>query len=145
MGDERPSLGRRGSSGARAAPSSGPACWSCGYDLSGQRVEGTCPECGVAIWSQHRIPAGARYAQYALVWGIVSLVTTLTCIGPLGGILAIAPLYYARLARAEVEAGAATPGEVGGAAAGRTLAWITIAVSLVMIALVLAVVFLPSA
>ncbi|MFI4896432.1 MAG: hypothetical protein ACIARR_01250 [Phycisphaerales bacterium JB059] len=45
-----------------------PLCITCGYDLTGQLVEGRCPECGDPIWRPElaRLIAGGGWSR---AWG----------------------------------------------------------------------------
>lgn len=106
-----------------------PTCWRCGYDLTGLRVEGSCPECGVSILPGPMIPTPAMHAQNAMVWGAASLAIVLLCPFGVTGVVALVPLWYARRAREAVAAGRASREQIRAAAVGRVLAWAAIVVS----------------
>jgi len=111
-----------------------PTCWNCGYELSGLRVEGHCPECGTPIWSQGGPALQANGdASAALVWGVVSLVLFFTCLGPLAGFVAIPAITKGGRYQAEVRAGRALPN--GSAKAGLICGWIAAGLSIGVVAL----------
>lgn len=69
-----------------------PRCWSCGYDLTGLKVEDRCPECGIAIWDSHprTLAEAPRQPDAAAPLGLLSL--PVICFGPLAcipGVLAV--------------------------------------------------------
>lgn len=118
------------------SPPTQPTCWKCGYNLSGVRVDGRCPECGTPIWSVPPAAAGSSTATVALVLGILGLVLCVTCIGPLAIGLAIPAIIIGR--RASVEA-VALQGHHSSARstakAGVICGWVTVGLS-VLIALI---------
>lgn len=70
-----------------------PLCTHCGYELTGLAVEGSCPECGGAIW----VDVSARAAELAPVYAraetsfyasMTALLLSLGC-GPFGVLLAV--------------------------------------------------------
>ena len=60
-----------------ADPPTTPSCITCGYDLTGQRVDGRCPECGDPIWRPElaRLVAGGGWprARAAFTLGLLSI------------------------------------------------------------------------
>jgi predicted RNA-binding Zn-ribbon protein involved in translation (DUF1610 family) len=54
-----------------------PLCITCGYDLTGQPIEGLCPECGDPIWRPElaRLIAGGGWSRAwgAFLFGLLSL------------------------------------------------------------------------
>ena len=104
----------------QSVSSSAVTCLSCGYDLSGTAVGGTCPECGAAVeQSIRRVQnAGARTSGFAIasfVCGLLALIFS-ACF-PLGflGVVAIA-LYFPSMK--EVNAGTVGGSSKGFAVAG---------------------------
>lgn len=86
-----------------------PRCWSCGYDLTGLRVEGACPECGTSIWSSSPRAPLRPSEKLASVLGVVSLL--MPCFGPFACIpgvvavtLSLRTLHRASAGRASHEA-----------------------------------------
>ncbi|MGD9690573.1 MAG: hypothetical protein AB7K52_12610 [Phycisphaerales bacterium] len=71
-----------------------PACQHCGYDLTGMKVEGNCPECGKPIWSAAAPDQADALARRVQLWGILSLVLLFVCLGPLAAFLTI-PAFMA--------------------------------------------------
>jgi hypothetical protein len=70
-----------------------PNCSFCSYDLTGLRVDGSCPECGNPIW----VDANARAAELAPVYArvqtsfyasMMGLILSFGC-GPFGIVLSI--------------------------------------------------------
>jgi hypothetical protein len=97
-------------------------CVSCGYDLSGTAIGGTCSECGAEVARSLR-PAGAlaRTSGFAIgsfVCGILSVVLGWCTVVGLIGIVAIA-LYFP--AMKEIESGACGGSSKGLAVAGLVL------------------------
>lgn len=108
----------------------------CGYELTGMRVEETCPECGKSIWSEAVTDRpGTGYATTALILGITALVTSLACIGPLAIAIAVPALVFAHLSRKEAQVIDKWPPHLVNARVGKILAWITIVLSIGMLAL----------
>ncbi len=68
--------------GAERPPTEVPRCPSCGYDLTGLRVEGLCPECGKQIWPRVYLRRPLFAADFAAVLGVISLICVL-CLGPI--------------------------------------------------------------
>lgn len=112
-----------------------PACWKCGYNLSGVFVDGVCPECGTPIWSVPPAAADSTRATTAMVLGIVGLVLCLTCIGPLALGLAIPAIIIGRKASVEAVALQGRNTNAGSAKAGVICGWITVGLSIAIIAL----------
>lgn len=112
-----------------------PRCWNCQYELTGLQVDDHCPECGTPVWSQRPPAAAAEAANKAFVWGLLSLVLLFVCLGPLAALLAIPALQYAKQADREVIAGRIGPEQVRGARSGRIMAWISVCISLAILAL----------
>ena len=113
-----------------------PSCWNCGYELTGMKVEDRCPECGVDVWS--RPPTDfekeMRTAKNALIWGVVAIVTFFACLGPFAGFIAIVPLVMISSIRSRFGPKRDWPTEVSSALTAGKLAWITIALSVLGIA-----------
>lgn len=113
-------------------PPSQPACWKCGYNLTGVRVDGICPECGTPIWSVPPAAADSTRATTAMVLGIVGLVLCLTCIGPLAIGLAIPAIIIGRKASVEAVALQGRNNGQGSARAGVICGWITVGLSIAL-------------
>ena len=115
-------------------PTTRPTCWSCGYELSGMRVDDRCPECGVEIWSRPIGDAASiKRAKHALGWGIESLITFFLCIGPLAAFVAIPAVVMGGRVRRDVREGRVAREVVGGAGAGFWMGWIVIGLSIVTV------------
>jgi len=112
-----------------------PTCWNCGYELTGIRVDGSCPECGTPVWSRPEPTYASPDAQQALIWGIVSLCLFFVCLGPLAGLVAIPAVVKANRALEDVHTGRVPPAAASNAKAGKVLGWITISLSLAFVAL----------
>lgn len=112
-----------------------PACWKCGYNLTGVRVDGICPECGTPIWSIPPALADTSRATTAMVLGIVGLVLCLTCIGPLAIGLAVPAIIIGRNASVEAVAMQGRSSAHGSARAGVICGWITVGLSLALLLL----------
>lgn len=112
-----------------------PACWKCGYNLSGVFVDGVCPECGTPIWSVPPAAADSTRATTAMVLGIVGLVLCLTCIGPLALGMAIPAIIIGRKASVEAVALQGRNTNAGSAKAGVICGWITVVLSLGLLVL----------
>ncbi len=63
-----------------AQPAPKPIC-QCGYDLTGVRVEGRCPECGNWVWQPRAVPTSSL-ALLSGALGLLALVLFWT--GPIG-------------------------------------------------------------
>lgn len=111
-------------------PPAQPTCWKCGYNLSGVRVDGQCPECGTPIWS---VPPGAaddKVAATAFILGVSGVVTCVMCIGPLAIGLGIPAIILGRKASVEAVATQGRPGARNGTAkAAVVLGWVTVGLS----------------
>ena len=123
-------------------------CLNCGYDLTGATIGGTCPECGMTIGggtlanAQGKPTSGNAIASLVLgicslvlgcgSWGVVSLVC-----GPLA-------IWFARRARADLEAGGVAESSAGLANAGRVMGWISVVLTLVLLTLFLGFFCLPA-
>lgn len=117
-------------------PPTQPTCWKCGYNLSGVRVDGQCPECGTPIWSVPPAAAGSSTATVALVLGILGLVLSVTCIGPLAIGFAIPAIIIGRKASVEAVALQGNHSSARSTArAGVICGWVTVGLS-VLIALI---------
>lgn len=112
----------------------GPTCWKCGYALSGLQVDDLCPECGTPVWSQKPAEKSYEGAQKAQLWGLLALVLFFACLGPLASILAVVALRYAKEAEAEVRYAASGQRAPSGIRTGRICAWITIGLSIAIVA-----------
>lgn len=111
-----------------------PTCWSCGYELSGIRVDDRCPECGVAVWSRPQGDAASiSRAKHALGWGIASLVLFFVCLGPLAGFVAIPAVVIGGRVRRDIRHGVVQREMVGGANAGFWIGWVIISLSLLYV------------
>ena len=109
-----------------------PRCAACGYELTGLRVEGVCPECGAPVWSplQGQDPYLALGIT-SLVCGVLSLVACMG-FGPFGVLPAGAGIVTGEIAvRKYRKAGISATGR-GLAIAGRVTSWIGMAVGLVV-------------
>jgi hypothetical protein len=111
-----------------------PTCWNCGYNLTGIRVDDVCPECATPIWSRPAPIATSAESTKSMIWGIVSLCLFFMCLGPLAAFIAIPALVYAGRALQEVRTGQIPADIVSGARAGRICAWITIGLSIAIVA-----------
>jgi hypothetical protein len=115
---------------AAPPPPTQPTCWKCGYNLSGVRVDGQCPECGNPIWS---VPPGAvddKIATTAFILGVSGVVTCLMCIGPLAIGLGIPAIILGRKASVESVATQGRPSASRGTAkAAVILGWVTVGLS----------------
>lgn len=110
-----------------------PTCWKCGYNLSGVRVDGQCPECGNPIWSVPPAATDDKVATAAFILGITGLVTCVMCIGPLAIGLGIPAIILGRKASVEAVANQGRPGASRGTArAGVILGWVTVGLSVLM-------------
>lgn len=99
-------------------------CSHCGYDLSGSAIGGSCPECGTPVADSLRFAAGqtggggnSTMATTSLILGIIGL-TACGLVGPVA-------IYFYYRAKADIEAGIASPGSLGTAKAGLILGWIS--------------------
>jgi hypothetical protein len=79
-----------------------PRCRSCGYDLTGMRVEDCCPECGIGIWPTHKeLVRWAKESTSVLTdafWLAVGAVPFWLLVPPFGLLISIAAIRYARMA-----------------------------------------------
>jgi hypothetical protein len=109
-----------------------PRCATCGYELTGLRVDGACPECGAPVWS----PAQGQDPYLALgvtslVCGVLSLVACLS-FGPFSVLPAGAGIVTGEIAvRKYRKAGISATGR-GLAVAGRITSWIGMALGVVI-------------
>lgn len=112
-----------------------PICWRCGFDLTGIRADGLCPECATPVWSR---PAGdeasLRRAKGALWWGVASLVLFFFCLGPLSSFVAIPAVVMGGRVRRDAREGRVPREMVGGGIAGFWMGWAVIGVSLLYFA-----------
>ncbi|MBX3403414.1 MAG: DUF4190 domain-containing protein [Phycisphaeraceae bacterium] len=107
-----------------------PTCWKCGYNLSGVRVDGQCPECGNPIWSVPPSASDDKVATTAFILGISGVVTCVLCIGPLAIGLGIPAIILGRKASIEAVALQGRPGSSRGTArAAVILGWVTVGLS----------------
>lgn len=109
-------------------------CSSCGYDLSGTAIGGSCPECGADVATSLRQSGGGNartsgYAVGALVCGILSFVVC-----GLIGVVAIV-LYFP--AMNEVKAGKAGGPSKGFAIAGLVTGIIALGLTVLALGFVL--------
>jgi predicted RNA-binding Zn-ribbon protein involved in translation (DUF1610 family) len=115
------------------APPPIPRCWKCGYELSGIRVDGKCPECGIDIWSRPPSSQTNGLAIASMVVGIVSLVTLMGCF-PVGAVLGIVAVVFGHMGRKQSKS---MSGAIGGgmAMAGLSMGWVSVGLSLAILAL----------
>lgn len=107
-----------------------PTCISCGYELTGLQVEGTCPECGAAVWQ----PTTTHDPHTALsitcfVCGILSLVSCFAA-GPLSLIPGLVGVITGEIAASKYKRSAIRSSARGMATAGRMMSWIGVALGL---------------
>lgn len=112
-----------------------PLCLTCGYKLSGLRIDGVCPECGTPVYAGPDTVRTAPGSQAVLVWGIVSIVTLFACLGPLAGFLAIYPIVKGGRIRADAKAGRIPEFAAQAAKTGYMLGWITAGLSIAFVIL----------
>lgn len=116
-----------------------PACWQCGYTLSGLGVDGQCPECGTPIWSMPRRTRAQQETQKSAsncqLWGILSLVFMFACLGPLAAFMTIPSFVYASRAKQAIRTGLVRREEITGLAAGQVCSWITIGLTCLVLGL----------
>lgn len=125
-------------------------CATCGYNLTGVAIGGTCPECGSrvdpSLGSAGKPAAGAAIAS--MVLGIISTVTSpmvCMCIGPVIGIpCGIAGLICWQLARKPIREGRVSRSSSGMNTAGLITSIIGLAIGLAFVALVVAMILLDS-
>jgi len=116
-----------------------PTCWSCGYDLSGVRVDAECPECGTPIWSRPEPAAVNSTGQTAFVLGIVALIIfcgaffTCACASPIGGAVGIPAVILGRRGLEDVRTGRASRDKASMAKASLICGWIAIGLSITLI------------
>jgi len=97
-------------------------CASCGYDLSGSAIGGSCPECGISVeesirlGNQKQTGGNSTTATLSLVFGIIGLTAC--------GLLAPFAIWMYYRAEEEVRNGTAPPGSLGMAKAGLITGWI---------------------
>jgi hypothetical protein len=112
-----------------------PRCWKCGYELSGIRVDGKCPECGTDIWSRPPTSQVNGMATTAMVLGIVSIALCVACLGPLSIVIAIPAVVCGHMARNQAKSLPGPNNGSGAATAGIILGWVTIGLSVVLVGL----------
>jgi len=104
-----------------------PKCQSCGYELTGMRVEDRCPECGALVWSQsNQTPPTSGFAITSLVFGIVSICGCVLW-GPLSLPLGVTGVVFGHLASRQYKQGLRAGGTNGLSIAGRVCSWIGVA------------------
>lgn len=111
-----------------------PKCWKCGYELVGLQVTDICPECGTDVWSAPPGSESSQAAQTSLVWGIVSLVCFFMCLGPLAGFVAIPAITHGNKAQREVQSRYRNQQSASASKAGLILGWITVCLSIAVVA-----------
>lgn len=93
-----------------------------------------CPECGTDVWSAPPGSESSQAAQTSLVWGIVSLACFFMCLGPLAGFVAIPAIVYGNKAQREVQSRYRDRQSPSASKAGLILGWITVGLSIAVVA-----------
>lgn len=114
-----------------------PTCVSCGYELTGLQVEGTCPECGSPVWQ----PPVLHDPYMALsitsfVCGILSLIGCFA-VGPFAFLPALVGVVTGEIAAAKYKRSTIRSSGRGLAIAGRIMSWIGVAIGLAFLAVIL--------
>ncbi|MEM1444758.1 MAG: hypothetical protein AAGF84_01775 [Planctomycetota bacterium] len=122
-------------------------CLNCGYDLTGATIGGSCPECGMIIGggtlanAQNKPTSGNAIA--ALVLGICAIVMGCGSYGLLSLVLGPLAIWFARQARADMQAGNYSDGSKSLATAGQIMGWIATILALIVIASLIGFFCLP--
>ena len=114
-----------------------PTCVSCGYELTGLQVEGTCPECGSPVWQPpvlHDPYMGLSITSF--VCGILSLIGCFA-VGPFAFLPALVGVVTGEIAAAKYKRSTIRSSGRGLAIAGRIMSWIGVAIGLAFIGLIL--------
>ncbi|MEM1423341.1 MAG: DUF4190 domain-containing protein [Planctomycetota bacterium] len=120
-------------------------CVGCGYVLRGLRVDQNCPECGLPVAASMRAGGGGRptsgMAIASMVCGIVGIPGL--CFYGFGIVLGVLAVVFGEIANRQIKRGEVSAASKGFATAGRICGWISIAVGLAVIGVIVFVVVMP--
>ena len=117
----------------RPAEAPPPTCWSCGYELTGLRVEDDCPECGFAIWSSAIVIHSGKSdvlndALNARRLGVAAIIISVP-FGPASLIAAIPAIIVGRRALGKWHSANVLPRGLRIARIGVNLGWLAVGLS----------------
>lgn len=109
-----------------------PRCHTCGYELTGFNIEGTCPECGHKIWSPDANHPTSGYAITSLVLGCLAIMSC-AAFGPLAVVFGLPGVIFGHLSTAQVRRGTHGGATKGLAIAGLVLSYIGLSIAVVIL------------